>query len=97
MLKKRKFTKENVVRVTFSLPADVAREEVRVVGDFNEWDETERMKRQKDGSWRTTIALPPGREYQFRYLVDGERWENDPGADGYERNPYGTDNSILRT
>jgi 1,4-alpha-glucan branching enzyme len=97
MLKKRNFRKENVVKVTFMLPPDIAEEEVRIVGDFTNWDETEAMKRQKDGSWKATVALEPGREYQFRYLVDRARWENDPDADGYEQNPYGTENSIIRT
>jgi len=38
-----------------------------------------------------------GREYAFRYRVDGERWENDPGADKYVPNPFGSDNSVVVT
>jgi 1,4-alpha-glucan branching enzyme len=96
MLKKRRFTKDNVVKVTFDLPPDAARESVRLVGEFNSWEGTP-LERQKDGKWRATVALDPGREYQFRYLVDGERWVNEPSADGYVSNPYGEDNSIVRT
>lgn len=96
MLKKRRFTRDNVVKVTFNLPADAARESVRVVGEFNQWEGTP-LERHKDGTWRTTVALDPGREYQFRYLVDGERWVNEPAADDYVRNPYGEDNSVVRT
>lgn len=96
MLKKRRFSKENVVKVTFSLPPEMARESVRIVGEFNRWEGTP-LERQKDGSWRTTLALDPGREYQFRYLVDGERWVNEPMADHYVNNPYGEDNSVIRT
>lgn len=96
MLKKRRFTKDNVVKVTFELPADSARESVRLVADFNEWEGT-RLERQKDGSWRTTIALPPGREYEFRYLVDEASWVNDPSADAFRQNPFGEDNSVVST
>lgn len=96
MLKKRKFQKENVVKVTFALPAETARESVRVVGEFNGWEGTP-LERQKDGMWKTTVALDPDRTYQFRYLIDSEHWLNDPGADGYAHNPYGEDNSVVAT
>ena len=96
MLKKRRFAKDNVVKVTFTLPADVVKESARVVGEFNGWEGTP-LERQKDGSWRATIALPPGREYEFRYLVDHDRWINDPAAERYVSNPYGEDNSVVST
>jgi 1,4-alpha-glucan branching enzyme len=96
MLKKRRFAKENVVKVTFSLAPHMARESVRIVGEFNRWEGTP-LERQKDGTWRTTISLEPGREYEFRYLVDGERWVNDPMADRFAVNPYGEDNSVVTT
>lgn len=84
------------MKVTFALPAAAARESARVVGEFNAWEGT-RLERQKDGTWKTTIALHPGREYQFRYLIDNERWMNDPDADRHVRNPYGEDNSVVTT
>lgn len=96
MLRKRRYAKDDVVKVTFDLPSDAAHDSVRVVGEFNSWEGTP-LTRQKDGSWRTTVTLKPGRQYQFRYLVDGEHWVNDPDADGRVRNPYGEDNSIIMT
>ena len=96
MLKKRRFVKDNIVKVTFALPSDAARESVRLVGEFNGWEGT-RLERQKDGEWKATVALSAGREYEFRYLIDNERWMNDPGADRYVRNPFGGDNSIVTT
>lgn len=96
MLKKRRFTKDNVVKVTFTLPPETARKSVRVVGEFNRWEGTP-LEQQKDGSWRATVSLDPGREYEFRYLIDGERWVNEPMADRYARNPYGEDNSVIHT
>lgn len=96
MLKKRRFSKENVVKVTFSLPADVAHDSVRLVAEFNDWEGTS-LEKQKDGSWKTTVALSPGREYEFRYLVDEAHWMNEPAADRYVANPFGDDNSVIST
>ncbi len=87
-------------RVTFSYrPNDGGKHHVEVRGDFNGWgDETLPLKRQRDGSYRTTVSLPQGGEYAFRYLIDEERWDNDEAADDYVPNPYGTgDNGVLRT
>jgi 1,4-alpha-glucan branching enzyme len=97
MLKKRRFRKENVVKVTFSVPADTAEREVQLLGDFNGWTEPQPLARQKDGSWRTTVPLDPDGEYRFRYLADGQRWLNDPDADRTEPNEYGSENSIVVT
>jgi hypothetical protein len=97
MLKKRRITKENAIRVTFSLPAGVVREDAYVLGDFNQWQASHALAAQKDGSWRVTIPLEPGRAYEFRYLVDGSLWMNDSEADRFERNPYGEDNSVVIT
>lgn len=97
MLKKRRFKKDNTVRVTFSLPAEEVQQDAYVVGEFNDWQPSHALTEQKDGSWRVTIPLEPDREYAFRYLVDGSRWVNDETADRYERNPFGEENSVIIT
>jgi 1,4-alpha-glucan branching enzyme len=97
MLNKRRFKEQNVVRVTFVVPPHVEGNTVHLLGDFNEWQRSLPMRRQKNGSWRITVALEPGREYQFRYLVDGQMWLNDPQADRYVANPYGEENSVVVT
>lgn len=57
---------------------------VSIVGEFNNWDtHTHRMRKQKHGSVAVTLELEKGREYQFRYLIDGSVWENDWNADQY--------------
>ena len=38
MIEKKVSPKGKSVRVTFSLPADVASKRVAVVGEFNDWD-----------------------------------------------------------
>jgi 1,4-alpha-glucan branching enzyme len=83
-------------RVTFELPAEVQAEDVTLVGEFNDWDRgATRMKRRKDGSFTKTISLKPGKEYRFRYLLDGDRWVNDYAADRYLPNNHGTDDSVV--
>jgi 1,4-alpha-glucan branching enzyme len=96
MLDKNYLKTKNVCKVTFSLPAAVQGENVFLVGDFNEWSETATpMKRQKDGSFTVTLELDKGKDYQFRYLVNGSEWHNDWQADRYVPNPFSGDNSVV--
>ena len=54
------------------------------------------MKKKKDGSFTAKVKLATGREYQYRYLLDGKRWENDWEADKYVPAPFSnTDNSVV--
>jgi len=84
------------VDVTFILPAEVQADSVVLCGEFNEWSaDNIRLERGSDGSWRATVALEPGRSYRYRYLLDGERWENGWQTDGYVPNSYGSDDSVV--
>jgi len=86
------------VRVTFELPANVWADTVHLVGSFNAWNRTSHpMKQQRNGGWVLTINLPANQEFQFRYLLNGTDWHNDWAADGYVRNEYGSDNSVVIT
>jgi len=89
----------DVCAVTFTLPkvAALDAKSVCIVGDFNNWNmRTHPMERIKNGDYVVTLELKPGREYQFRYLIDESRWENDWNADKYVKNPYGdSDNSVV--
>ena len=83
-------------RVTFELPPQVNAQTVALCGEFNEWDPTKHpMKRRKDSSFSLTVSLKPGKEYRYRYLLDGETWENDWGADRYIPNVFGTEDSVV--
>ena len=84
------------VSVTFTLPADVLADTVALCGEFNEWSADDiRLERGSDGSWRATVPLEPGRSYRYRYLLDGQRWENDRRADRYVPNPLGSTDSVV--
>jgi len=45
--------------------------------------------------WLATVALEPGRSYRYRYLLDGQRWENDRQADRYVPNALGSIDSVV--
>ena len=99
MLKKQ-YLKRGTVKVDFVLPPAGAADATSayLVGDFNNWDETATpMNKLKNGSFKVTLELEPGREYQYRYLVDGNQWHNDWDADRYEPNPFSGDNSVVST
>jgi 1,4-alpha-glucan branching enzyme len=97
-IKKRYLKSRPVCKVTFRLLKDVVPEaqKVNISGDFNDWDqELTRMKRLRNGDFTITLELEKGKEYHFRYLIDGKRWENDWFADKYLPNPFGGDDSVV--
>lgn len=98
-IKKVYLKRKNLCKVTFRLPKTAAPEakQVCVVGEFNDWNiYANPMKRLKSGEFTLTLDLMPGREYQYRYLIDDVQWENDWNADRYVRSPYGdSDNSVI--
>lgn len=100
-MKKRFLKSKPVCKVTFELPSQAANGAVKVmlVGDFNGWDTAATpLKRHKDGAYSVILDLPRDNEYQFRYLVDEDRWENDWAADKYVPNPTGDcENSVVVT
>jgi 1,4-alpha-glucan branching enzyme len=97
MLKKNYSKTGSLCRVTFDLPSEVSAENASVCGEFNEWSPTTHpMGHRRDGRFSTTISLQAGETYRFRYLLDGERWENDWDADGYISNPFGEEDSVLK-
>lgn len=98
MVKKQHLKSKPVCKVTFYSPAQIEAETVYLVGDFNGWSETEtEMKKLKDGRFSVLLELEAGKEYQFRYLVNGRDWHNDWEADKYVANPFSGDNSVVTT
>jgi 1,4-alpha-glucan branching enzyme len=90
---------KSLYKVTFTVPAEAAADtkKVALVGEFNSWNPEEAiaLKKQKDGSFKASLELASG-EYQFRYILDDDKWENDWEADKYV--PAGvaaTENSVV--
>ena len=100
-IKKQYLKKDGICKVTLTLSKEKAKsaDKVMLVGDFNGWDvKATPMQKLKNGSFKATLKLEKENEYQFRYFLDDERWENDSEADKYISNGYsGDDNSVLIT
>lgn len=98
---KKQFLKSKpVCKVTFKVDAKDAdsAEKVQLVGDFNNWDESvEPMSALKSKDFTSTLELEAGKEYQFRYLINGSVWKNDTQADSYVANAFGDSNSVVST
>jgi len=86
----------DVVMITFELPASAGASAANLCGDFNDWSaEATPMTRLAGGGFRVTVPLAMGRRWRFRYLLDGDRWENDWAADDYEPNAFGGQDSVV--
>ena len=84
-----------VCRVTFTVPAEAAKE-VKVIGSFNKWNSEETpLKKLKNGNFKGTVALETEQSYEFRYLVDGT-YINDEQADSYSWSDFAAaENGVL--
>ena len=98
-LKKTYSKDKKTCTVTFSVSKEAAHgaEHVTIAGDFNNWSSTDTpLTKDKSGTFSTKIKLDAGKEYHFRYLLDGKHWENDWAADKYIPAPFShTDNSVV--
>ncbi len=91
-------TKKGIVKITFELPSAVEAKEAVVVGEFNNWDPSATpMKRKKDGSFSAALNLESGKEYRYKFYLDGARWENDSNPDRLVPNIFGTQDSLIVT
>lgn len=97
-IKKQYLKSKPIAKVTLSLPLKAAPDakDVKVVGDFTHWKKPIQMKKVKSGDYKVTVELPVNSSYQFRYLIDGNKWENDWAADSYINNGISAeDNSVV--
>ncbi len=100
MITRKQYLKSKpICKVTFKLSKEEAQaaDLVRLVGDFNNWDhQANPMKKLKNGTFSATLELEKDNEYQFRYLLDDQTWENDWQADAYVPSPVSFDeNSVV--
>ena len=96
MLKKNYTKTKRSCRVTFQLPAEHEAERAAVLGDWNDWDESSHpMKKRKDGSHSVTVSLEAGRDYRFRYLLNGDSWVDDKAPDQRLPNRFGGQDCVV--
>lgn len=62
-------------KVTFNYVSSTA-SKVEVFGNFNEWKSGIEMTKE-DGVFTYTMELPNG-EYEYKFVVDGDKWVTDP-------------------
>jgi hypothetical protein len=69
---------------------------VRVVGDFNGWDQDQApMKRDAaSGLWSVTLSLRPGRHI-YAFVVDDTLWMRDPRAPAAKDADFGRPGSVM--
>ncbi|OIQ26541.1 isoamylase early set domain-containing protein [uncultured Vibrio sp.] len=97
MFTKRYFKTKDEVEITFQWPKeDQEITSIAICGDFNEWQSTP-MKLNRQKVYTAKLRLPKESNFEFRYLINDEQWENDPAADAYIGNSFGTDNSVIST
>ncbi len=87
-----------VCKVTFSMAKDITKSAFsgNLAGDFNNWDtESIPMKKHKGGEYSVSVELIKGREYEFKYLIDGSGWFNEKEADKFVPNEFQNENSVV--
>jgi ABC-type transport system substrate-binding protein len=69
---------------------------VNLVGDFNNWSATADPLYDREGTGRWTIRIPlkPGR-YQYKFLVDGKKWQPDLSNPHEVDDGFGGLNSVI--
>lgn len=67
-----------MVLVHFQFEAPGA-SDVRLAGDFTEWQPTHVLSRNESGTWSIVVPLTPG-VHEYAFVVDGKEWTPDPRA-----------------
>jgi 1,4-alpha-glucan branching enzyme len=96
MIHKRHSIDGNGVIVTFEIPGSVWADRIHLVGDFNGWDrQSLPFRHNRRDDWQVEVELEQGREYRFRYLIDGDHWRSDRHADRQVLGADGTYDSVV--
>lgn len=87
-------TGSSLVPVRFVLPAPGA-SAVSLAGTWNDWSETAQPLIRGEGDvFYLVVPLAPG-QYEYQFVVDGQRWQPDPAAPLARDDGFGQRNSVL--
>ena len=87
--------KSSLKKVTLRIPEEkLTGEEVRVIGDFNNWNRESAVIEAQDGYYTARYLLEPGK-YQYKLFVDGEE-TMDPTSEVTVSNGMGGENNVLK-
>jgi 1,4-alpha-glucan branching enzyme len=76
---------------------DDSAESVALAGDFNNWNTSAApFIRNGSGVWTAGIDLPSPGRYRYKFVVNGNRWIDDPSNGVKEPDNYGGLNSVIR-
>lgn len=91
---------KDAYKVTFEIPNEVnpKNKEIRLLGEFNDWNWAKAPALQRvNGCFKTSIELPAGTEFEFRYKTVDEQWFNDWAPDAYVPSPHAfVDNCVVK-
>ncbi len=84
-------------RVTFRFQPPIPAREVTLAGTFNQWNPRAQPMTDEDGDgvFETTLLLPAG-TYQYKFVVDGTRWFEDPRATAFTPDGFGGRNALVQ-
>src|SRR3954471_11297963 len=82
--------------VVFNYKTEGRDKKIYLAGNFNNWNPADPQYLLKDddgdGIWSITIKLAPG-TYQYKYVLDGTKWTQDPFAPAEAPDGFGGLNS----
>jgi len=83
--------------VTFAFSPTTHAQTVTLAGNFNNWNKNAQPMEfdAAKGTWTVTIELLEG-EYQYKFVVDGEKWFSDPSQELKAADGFGGFNSVLK-
>lgn len=82
--------------VRFHVPATLGAQVAEVAGDFSAWAPLA-MVRDVTGAFHLVVQLDRGRRWRYRFVLDGDRWINDPAAHAFVDRPSRSPCSELLT
>ena len=82
-------------RLLFVFHDDEA-ESVSVAGDFNGWNRgATPLERNDSGLWSTEIVVPQPGRFEYKFIINGQRWLDDPSNGLKAPDNHGGLNSVL--
>jgi hypothetical protein len=82
--------------VVFNFKTEGRDKKVYLAGTFNNWNPSDAQYLMKDddgdGVWSITVKLAPG-AYQYKYVIDGTKWVQDPYGPDEAPDGFGGRNS----
>ena len=81
-------------KVVFTFKTDIKANAVFVAGNFNNWSTSAMPMQFVDGVWQIAVALEPG-SYQYKFVINGTTWKEDPEAPSYVDDGYGGRNGAF--